>query len=158
MDHHYIGHSLIRSRTPPSSLSLAKRFYKPAIRDITGAFEDAKTLGKASAEEWIKGLANQGQQRVEDVIRWEQWESKGGLKKVNSRPHLKPSSAIALNNDRKAVSIMNNFNSDQSAILSTADSARSGLLNLGAALPTDLPPLFGKPEMSKLLLCLPLPS
>lgn len=50
---------------------------------------EAKSFGAASAEEWIKGLASQGQKRLDDIIRWEQWEYKGGLKKVNIRHHPK---------------------------------------------------------------------
>lgn len=32
----------------------------------------------------------EGKERLEDVVRWEQWEAKGGLKKVNQPPHIKP--------------------------------------------------------------------
>lgn len=53
-------------------------------------FQNAKELGTASAEEWTKGLDRQGQERTDDAIRWEQWDTKGGLRKVNSRPLPKP--------------------------------------------------------------------
>ena len=51
--------------------------------------EEVRELGSASTEEWIKGLANEGKDRVTDAVRWEQWEVKGGLKKVNARPPVR---------------------------------------------------------------------
>ena len=51
---------------------------------------DARDLGRASAEEWFKGLEMEGKERLDDVVRWEQWEARGGLKKVNQPPHIKP--------------------------------------------------------------------
>lgn len=68
---------------------MTKRYYKPDVEEIKRQFESAKEFGVASAEEWTKGLAHQGQQCLEDIIRWEQWDSKGGLKKVNSRLNTK---------------------------------------------------------------------
>lgn len=68
---------------------MTKFYYKPDVEEIKRQFETAKELGVASVEEWTKGLAHRGQQCLEDIIRWEQWDSKGGLKKVNSRPNAK---------------------------------------------------------------------
>ena len=42
--------------------------------------------GSAAVDEWIKGLDDEGRNRGEEVIRWENWEAKGGLEKVNVRP------------------------------------------------------------------------
>ena len=68
---------------------MTKYFYKPGIEAILHRFEEVKSLGTAPADEWIKGLSQEGQERLDDVVRWEQWESRGGLKKVNSRHHPK---------------------------------------------------------------------
>ena len=87
--YHYISHNVLRSVTTTPALRMAKHYYKPDLKRIKRQFEAAKDLGVASAEEWTKGLANQGQQCLEDTIRWEQWESKGGLKGLNSYPHSK---------------------------------------------------------------------
>ena len=86
---HYIGQNVLRSITAPPMLRMTKRYYKPDIEEIKRQFESAKELGVASAEEWTKGLAHRGQQCLEDIIRWEQWDSKGGLKKVISRLNTK---------------------------------------------------------------------
>lgn len=53
--------------------------------------EEVRVLGTATAEEWIKGLDLEGKDRLNDSARWEQWDAKGGLKKVNSRPQPRKS-------------------------------------------------------------------
>lgn len=86
---HYIGHNVLRNVTAPPILRMTKNYYKPDVERIKRQFETAKELGAASAEEWTKGLARQGQLCLEDIIRWEQWDSKGGLKSLDSRPNPK---------------------------------------------------------------------
>lgn len=65
---------------------MEKHYYKPHIEDIKKRLNEAKCLGAASAEEWFKGLPTEGKGRIDDATRWEQWEFKGGLKKINLRP------------------------------------------------------------------------
>lgn len=86
---HYIGHNIVRNNTAPPTLRMTKHYYKPDVEGIKIQFRTAKELGVASAEEWTKGLAHQGQQCLDEVIRWEQWDSKGGLKSLKSRPYSK---------------------------------------------------------------------
>lgn len=71
-------------------MQLSKRYYRVHIDEIRNRLNHARELGKPSAEEWFKGLETDGKERLEDVVRWEQWEAKGGLKKVNQPPHIKP--------------------------------------------------------------------
>ena len=92
---HYVPHSVLRNWTTRPTAPLIKRYYKPHIEEVKRQFEVAKELGTASAEEWIKGLARQGQERLEEVIRWEQWEAKGGLKRVNTRPKPQAGNKVA---------------------------------------------------------------
>ena len=47
---------------------------------------EVKELGSGPVEEWIKGLDAEKKTSMQDAARWEQWEAKGGLKKVNQRP------------------------------------------------------------------------
>lgn len=96
---HFIANSVLRSTAPPPTLQLIKHYHKPHIVEIKRQLDDVKELGPASAEEWIKGLDGEGKERINDAIRWEQWEAKGGLKKVNQRPHLK---ALAINGPTNA--------------------------------------------------------
>ncbi len=97
---HFIANSVLRSTAPPPALQLTKHYYKPHIEELKRQLNEVKELGPASAEEWIKGLDGDGKERCNDAMRWEQWEAKGGLKKVNQRPHLK---ALATNGPTNAV-------------------------------------------------------
>ena len=94
---------------------MTKHYYKPDVERIKRQFENAKDLGVASAEEWTKGLAHQGQQCLEDIIRWEQWDSKGGLKSLDSHPN--PKAVIS--------SVRGETYSDQSTPQSMAFSTKS---------------------------------
>ena len=85
----YIPSTLLRSTAPPPMLQPVRYYYKPHIEDIKQRLHSARELGNASAEEWIKGLNDEGKERLNEASRWEQWEAKGGLKKVNLRPHLR---------------------------------------------------------------------
>lgn len=59
------------------------------MQRIKQRLDEVRELGAASADEWSKGLAAEGKERINDAIRWEQWEAKGGLRKVNVRPQAK---------------------------------------------------------------------
>ena len=82
----YITNTALRNTAPPPQLQLTKYYYKPHIEEIKQRLEGARELGSASADEWIKGLDGEGKDRLSEAVRWEQWEAKGGLKKVNLRP------------------------------------------------------------------------
>ena len=114
-NYHYVGHNVLRSLTAPPMLRMTKFYYNPDVEEIKRQFGTAKELGVASVEEWIKGLAHQGQQCLEDIIRWEQWDSKGGLKTVNSRPNSKAVTSSA----------KGDTSSDRSTPQSMAASAKS---------------------------------
>ena len=85
----YIPNTLLRESAAPPSLQIVKRFYKPHVQQIKQKLDNVRELGAASAEEWGKGLAEEGKERINDAIRWEQWEAKGGLRKVNMPPQAK---------------------------------------------------------------------
>ncbi|KAL8952068.1 MAG: hypothetical protein Q9222_001979 [Ikaeria aurantiellina] len=86
----YIPNTLLKESTAPSSTRISKHYYKPHIQEVKRQLDNARDLGAASADEWSKGLYDEGKERINDAIRWEQWEAKGGLRKVNMRPNVKP--------------------------------------------------------------------
>lgn len=102
---HFIPSTLVRTNTAPITLLLTKVYYKPHLQAMESRLEEVKELGTATAEEWIKGLDREGKDRLNDSARWEQWEAKGGLKKVNSRPQprksIHPGGPIAEINEGK---------------------------------------------------------
>jgi len=119
---HYIGHNLLRNTAAPPTPYPSKRYYKPHMGDIKRQCEDVKALGAGPAEEWTKGLAGRGQERLEDMIRWEQWESKGGLKKLNMPRQFKAVTSVSVGN--KTVGIKPESHSDRSTPQSMVISTR----------------------------------
>ena len=89
----YIPNLILRNSGGQSSVSMTKYYYKPHVRKIKEQLDEVRELGAGSAEEWSKGLAEEGKERINDAIRWEQWEARGGLKKVNIRPLSKTTAA-----------------------------------------------------------------
>ena len=77
---------------PP--LKMDKHYYKPHIEDIKRRLSEARALG--AVEEWMKGLSSEGKERNDDAVRWEQWEARGGLKKVNAKAPVKQLSTPAI--------------------------------------------------------------
>lgn len=83
---HFVSNAALQGMAHLPPLKMEKHYYKPHIEDIKKRLNEAKNLGAASAEEWFKGLPTEGKGRIDDATRWEQWEFKGGLKKMNMRP------------------------------------------------------------------------
>ncbi|KAL8766723.1 MAG: hypothetical protein Q9209_006592 [Squamulea sp. 1 TL-2023] len=92
----YVPNALLHEMPP--TVEPVRRYYKPHIQQIRQQLDNVRELGTASADEWSKGLNDKGDKRRLDAVRWEQWEAKGGLRKVNMRPQLKvaaPSTSTA---------------------------------------------------------------
>ena len=122
---HFIANSVLRSTAHPPALQLTKHYYKPHIEELQRQLGEVKELGPASAEEWIKGLDGEGKERINDAIRWEQWEAKGGLKKVNQKPHSKALATTSPTNAvPSAVNITGEIQSERSTPQSIPLSAR----------------------------------
>ncbi len=92
-----VSPNILRNSSVPPRIEMTKYFYKPHIEKLRKEFEEVKELGSATAGEWIKGLDEIGKDRLCDASRWEQWEAKGGLRKVNQKPppKTKTSQAVA---------------------------------------------------------------
>ena len=91
---HFVSNAALQGMAHLPPLKMEKHYYKPHIEDIQRRLAEAKLLGAASAEEWMKGLPSEGKERHDDALRWEQWEVRGGLKKVNAKAPAKQSSTL----------------------------------------------------------------
>ena len=89
---HYLNIAALGDNRRPPSLSFDKFYLKSHIETIKTYFEEVKTLGEGSTEEWLKGLPDRGNALLADYTRFENWESKGGLRKVNTRSPSKSNS------------------------------------------------------------------
>lgn len=145
----YIPSTVLRGTTPPPTLKLTKHYYKPHVKDVMLRLENARELGNASTDEWIKGLDSEGKDRLNETVRWEQWDAKGGLKKVNLRSHPKSATTQGSNfNGTKASNTKGGTPSDRSTPqcirLSTICSADSA--SPASASPVNFP--YYHPPMS----------
>lgn len=127
----YIPSTVLRGTTTPPTLKLTKHYYKPHVKDVMLRLENARELGNASTDEWIKGLDSEGKDRLNEAVRWEQWDAKGGLRKVNLRSHSKSATTQGSNfNGTKVSNTKGGTPSDRSTPqgirLSTICSADSG--------------------------------
>lgn len=93
---HVVSSIALRNSAIPSGVEMKKHYYKLQIELLKQQFEDVKAMGPATAEEWVKGLEQDGKERMNEAARWEQWEAKGGLRKVNFRPAPKASTSQAI--------------------------------------------------------------
>ena len=63
----------------PPTIRITKTYFKPHVLEIKREYLEVKTLGSATAEEWVKGLEDRGAERRNDAARWDKWESSGGV-------------------------------------------------------------------------------
>ncbi|MCJ1246265.1 hypothetical protein MMC30_003471 [Trapelia coarctata] len=89
----FVTSHALKTANGPIEVQLTKVYWKPHIEKIKRQYQEALELGSASAEEWVKGLESKGRELLNDSARWEQWEAKGALAKVNSRPSSKARSS-----------------------------------------------------------------
>ncbi|KUJ09173.1 uncharacterized protein LY89DRAFT_321228 [Mollisia scopiformis] len=89
-----ISPSTIESGQPPAGVLVAKHFSKSQIEAIKLKFEEVKALGLATAEEWLKGLDGQGQEKKSDAARWERWEAQGGLTRMRNLEAIEAASRL----------------------------------------------------------------
>lgn len=82
---HVVASTTLQQGQPPTNMQIGKYFYKPHVEDIKQEFFKVKALGSGTAEEWIKGLETRGKDRRLDLVRWERWESSGGLQRMRSK-------------------------------------------------------------------------
>ncbi|KAK8433106.1 hypothetical protein IWX49DRAFT_101593 [Phyllosticta citricarpa] len=96
---HVVPSTVIGSTSSvPPSVKIAKWYWRDHVRDIQRQFDEARSLGPAAGEEWLKGLEDVGRQRLVDAERWERWERTRGMQesgtsnsKSNSPAPLPPS-------------------------------------------------------------------
>lgn len=74
--------SVLLQTGPPAGVQISKYFYKPQVDQIKTEYLQVKNMGSATLDEWLKGLEARGKQAKTDALRWERWETKGGIQKM----------------------------------------------------------------------------
>lgn len=81
---HVVASTTLQQGQPPANMQITKYYFKPHVDEIKQEFFKVKALGSGTAEEWIKGLDSRGKEKRLDLVRWERWESSGGLHRMRS--------------------------------------------------------------------------
>ncbi|ORY56663.1 uncharacterized protein BCR38DRAFT_115590 [Pseudomassariella vexata] len=78
-DLHAFSSSSLQKGMVPEGVQGTKVFLTKHVEKLKDEFEDVKSMGRATAEEWLKGLEDRGKEHRNDSARWEKWESSGGV-------------------------------------------------------------------------------
>ncbi|KAH7370759.1 hypothetical protein BKA65DRAFT_562688 [Rhexocercosporidium sp. MPI-PUGE-AT-0058] len=79
---HVLSSAILQNGTHPTSLQITKSFFNFQVDEIKKEFEEVKSMGSATAEEWLKGLEGRGKELRLDAARWERWEASGGIARM----------------------------------------------------------------------------
>ncbi|KAI1446468.1 hypothetical protein F5Y02DRAFT_76049 [Annulohypoxylon stygium] len=60
-------------------LQVTKMYLPEHVEKLKEEFISVKSMGGATAEEWLKGLEPRGKELFTDLMRWEKWMSAGGV-------------------------------------------------------------------------------
>lgn len=92
---HAIPSSTLQSgQQQPTGIQVTKHYFTSQIEAIKAKFEEVKALGSATAEEWLKGLDGQGQEKKNDAARWERWELQGGVTRMRNLEAIEAASRL----------------------------------------------------------------
>ncbi|KAI0379707.1 hypothetical protein F5Y04DRAFT_112926 [Hypomontagnella monticulosa] len=65
-------------------LQVTKIYLSDHIEALKQEFLAVKSMGGATAEEWLKGLEARGKDLLSDSMRWEKWASTGGVAQIQT--------------------------------------------------------------------------
>lgn len=85
-DMHAISPAVMERGQPPAVGGPLKKLYWSAqFEELKQEFFTVRTMGPATAEEWLKGLEGRGSERQNDASRWEKWVAgNGGLSQMSN--------------------------------------------------------------------------
>ncbi|KAI0140165.1 hypothetical protein F4776DRAFT_615758 [Hypoxylon sp. NC0597] len=104
-----------------SDLQVTKIYLSEHVEDLKKEFASVESMGRATAEEWLKGLEARGQESLNDSMRWEKWASIGGVAQIHTQ--LSPDNAPGVVASGKGL-----FLADVSSLAPTSRSSSRALL------------------------------
>ena len=69
---------------PPADMQVTKLFPKSDVQALEEEFLQVRDMGQGTMGEWLKGLPGRGSSLQHDALKWEKWESSGGIAKMCS--------------------------------------------------------------------------
>ncbi|KAK2728425.1 F-box domain containing protein [Colletotrichum kahawae] len=76
---HVVSPSTLSVESNEEMPQTTKIFWAPHVETAKAELQQARNLGAAAVEEWLKGLAARGKDARLDASRWEKWALAGGL-------------------------------------------------------------------------------
>ncbi|KAI0838999.1 hypothetical protein F5Y06DRAFT_267156 [Hypoxylon sp. FL0890] len=78
-------------------LQVTKIYLSQHVEELKQEFISVESMGRATAEEWLKGLEARGRESITDSMRWEKWASTGGVAQMQTQlsPDNVPSVGVA---------------------------------------------------------------
>ncbi|OTB16069.1 hypothetical protein K445DRAFT_106863 [Daldinia sp. EC12] len=67
-----------------ANMQLTKLYLSEHVEKLNQEFLSAKSMGGATAEEWLKGLEIRGRELMNDSMRWEKWMASGGVAQMQT--------------------------------------------------------------------------
>ncbi|KAI1336408.1 hypothetical protein F5Y15DRAFT_206134 [Xylariaceae sp. FL0016] len=122
-DMHLIPPTSLQNGQIPPDFRVTKLFSSSDVDKIQNEFLSVKSMGKATMEEWLKGLEDRGKKKRSDSLRWEKWELSSGIVQMNKmlspeilRNTAAPSHKSALHELDSAALIVNRSGSQLSVL------------------------------------------
>ncbi|KAI0845621.1 hypothetical protein F5Y00DRAFT_165740 [Daldinia vernicosa] len=84
-------------------MQVTKIYLSEHVEKLKQEFLSAKSMGGATAEEWLKGLEARGKELLNDSMRWEKWASTGGVAQMQTPTSLDNASSMVISNNKGQV-------------------------------------------------------
>jgi hypothetical protein len=83
---HIVPALSVQSGNIDPSLQVLKYYFQSHVREVQEDFHNLKKRGSHVAEEWFRTVEAKGKDILVDVLKWEKWESQGGLASLWEKP------------------------------------------------------------------------
>ncbi|KAI2463670.1 hypothetical protein F4781DRAFT_110431 [Annulohypoxylon bovei var. microspora] len=102
---HMISPDALQKGLVQPDLQVTKIYLPEQVERLKQEFLSVKSMGGATAEEWLKGLETRGKELLNDLLRWEKWMSTGGVTQMQTQ--LTPDSipSVAITNSKGSASV-----------------------------------------------------
>ncbi|KAI1373601.1 hypothetical protein F4677DRAFT_211621 [Hypoxylon crocopeplum] len=82
---HTISPDALQRGLVQPDLQVTKIYLSEHVEKLKEEFLSVKSMGGATAEEWLKGLETRGKELLNDTMRWEKWASTGGVAQMQAQ-------------------------------------------------------------------------
>ncbi|KAI1214033.1 uncharacterized protein F4807DRAFT_406424 [Annulohypoxylon truncatum] len=102
---HMISPDTLRKGLAQPDLQVTKIYLPEQVERLKQEFLSVKSMGGATAEEWLKGLETRGKELFSDLMRWEKWMTTGGVTQMRTQLSSDSISIVAIPNNKGPASV-----------------------------------------------------